>query len=131
MSHNNMPREVGTRWEGIVVKAAQGAGLPWDRAPLRGTADLLDVQGCQAAGFLVGCKAITRSGNPDGKLGTSMKEARAAAGRWERMTGSGIIPVQVIQRSGYPVGQAYTVMEYADFLSLVTELQALRAGAAA
>ncbi len=126
-----MPREVGTRHEVRCVAHAQDRGLPWDRAPLRGTADLLDVQGCQPAGFLVGCKAMRKPANPEGKLGPSMKEGRAAAGRWEKLTGNPIIPVQVIQRSGYPIGQAYAVMEYDDFLSVVLELQALRAKVAA
>ncbi len=136
MTHNNMPREVGTRFEVVCVTRAQERGLPWDRAPLRGTADLLDMQGCQPAGFLVGCKAITRPAHPDGKLGPAMKEARAAANRWEKMTGSPIIPVQIIQRATQRSqprnpGQAYAVMEYDDFLTLVLELQALRAKVAA
>ncbi len=149
---SNPPKERGSAWERRVVDRAQEAGLPWDRAPLRGSADLLDVQGCQAGGFLIGCKAISRSGSLADKLGPAMVQGRRAAENWMRLhaaagraapqwsgiaeeirgLGPGeVVPVQIIQRSGYPVGQAYAVMEYDAFLRLAVELADLRAKAAA
>ncbi len=119
---SNPPKERGTAWERRVVDHAQERGLPWERAPLRGTADLLDVQGCLPDGWLVGCKAISRRGNLADRLSAAMNEARAARERLPKYFPSaadGVIPVQVVQRQGYPVGRAYVVMEYDDFLSIV------------
>lgn len=118
----NRPKERGTAWERRVADHAQAAGLPWDRAPLRGSADLLDLTGCQSAGFLVGCKAISRSGSLADKLGPAMVQGRRAAENWYRMSDQEVLPVQVIQRSGYSVGEAYAVMEYDAFLRLVQRL---------
>lgn len=115
MSHNNTPRETGTAWERRVADYAAAKGLPWDRAPLRGTADLLDIQGSLVMGWLVGCKA-KRKGSGD-RLSEAMTEARKA---WVRAGSEPwVIPVQIIQRPGYPVGKSFTVMETDDFLQIV------------
>ena len=120
---SNPPKERGTAWERRVVDHAKAAGLPWERAPLRGTADLLDVQGCLPDGWLIGCKAISRRGNLADRLSAGMNEGRAAVERLPRLFGQpadGVIPVQIVQRQGFPVGRAYVVMEYDEFLGLVT-----------
>jgi hypothetical protein len=114
----NLPKEAGTAWERRVVDFAAGMGLPWDRAPLRGTADLLDVQGCVPMGWLIGAKA-KHKGSGD-RLSEAMNEAAAARKRL-RPPNAGVIPVQVVQRPGYPVGRGFAVMEYSDFLRLVIE----------
>ena len=120
----NPPKERGTAWERRVVDHAQAAGLPWERAPLRGTADLLDVQGCLPDGWLVGCKAISRKGNLSDRMSRAMNEARDAllrvSERWPAMA-HGVIPVQVVQRQGMSTGRAYVVMVYDDYLTLVLE----------
>ena len=122
---SNPPRERGTAWERRVVDHAQAAGLPWERAPLRGTQDLLDVQGCLPDGWLVGCKAISRRGNLADRMSRAMAEAQTALLRvklmWPRVQADDVVPVQVVQKQGKPVGEAYVVMEYDDFLALVLE----------
>lgn len=128
MSHNNKPRELGTAWERRCVDYAVAKGLPWERAPLRGTADLLDVQGCLTDGWLVGFKAKRpKSGEPGDRLSQAMNEAHAAS---QRLPGGcdavSVIPVQVLQRPNYPVGRAYAVMEYEDFLLLARMRQMRR-----
>lgn len=118
------PRQRGTAWERRVVDYAQAQGLPWERAPLRGTQDLLDVQGCLPDGWLVGCKAISRKGDLGNRLSTAMNEADAARLRaldkYPGLAGE-LIPVQVVQRQAKPVGMAYVVLEYDEFLALVVE----------
>lgn len=121
---SNPPRERGTAWERRVVDHAQAAGLPWERAPLRGTQDLLDVQGCLPDGWLVGCKAISRKGNLADRMSRAMNEADAARLRAaDKYPGLAVdvIPVQVVQRQGKPVGTAYVVLGYDEFLALVLE----------
>lgn len=87
---------------------------------MRGSADLLDVTGCQAMGLLVGCKALTRTGRLADKLGAAMVQGQQARANWQRLRpGDDLVPVQVIQRSGYPVGRAYVVCEYDDFLRMI------------
>lgn len=109
---------MGTAWERRVADFAAGMGLPWDRAPLRGTADLLDIQGCVPMGWLIGTKAKRRGS--DDRLSEAMNEARAAHRRLGP-AGREVIPVQVMQRPGYPVARAFAVMEYGDFLWLVVD----------
>jgi hypothetical protein len=130
MSHRNQPRELGTAWERRGVDYAQAKGLPWERAPLRGTADLLDVQGCLPAGWLIGFKAKrpkTTEKNAD-RLSEAMNEARKAWLRLPEDARREVIPVQIVQRPQYPVGRAFAVMEYDDFLSLVLERAAADEG---
>src|SRR5260370_32431931 len=63
----------GAKWERVVADYARDIyALPWDRAPLRGTRDLLDIQGCLPAGFLVGCKGIRRGSSVGAKIRQAM-----------------------------------------------------------
>jgi hypothetical protein len=111
-------------------------GLPWDRAPLRGTRDLLDIQGCLPAGFLVGCKAIRRGTEFGQKISEAMAQCDRALvnlgrpvvvpGRFAVIECGGIVPVQVMQRSGYPPGKAYVVTELDYFLDLAVRRQKWR-----
>ena len=168
----------GPTWERTVADYAAGRyGLPWDRAPLRGTRDLLDLQGCLPAGFLVGCKAIRRVKSADewineqnprriltteewlreqdprqilhgayragqkatfgAKISGAMDQCDRALvniGRPASRDGNGrllvdcggIVPVQVMQRSGYPAGKAYVVTELDYFLNLAVRRQKWR-----
>jgi hypothetical protein len=130
----NKPKRAGSAYERQVADYCAGApwAFPWDRAPLRGSRDLLDLQGPQHAGFLIGCKAITR-GTPFGqRISEAMDQCDQALvnfGRPSVVDGhgrrvvdpGGIVPVQVMQRSGYPLGKHYTVTELDYFLGLVQE----------
>ena len=128
----------GPTWERTVADyAAQTYGLPWDRAPLRGARDLLDLQGTLPAGFLVGCKAIRRGSTFGAKISEAMDQCDRALvniGRPHSRDGNGrllvdcggIVPVQVMQRSGYPAGKAYVVTELDYFLDLAVRRQKWR-----
>ena len=125
----NGPKDRGTAWERRVADHAAAAGLPWDRAPLRGSNDLLDIAGSLPDGFLVGCKAISRKGNLADRLSAAMEQGRQALANLDRLYpghSGGVIPVQIVQRQAYPVGRAYWVMEYDDGLRLVQRLRELR-----
>ena len=124
----------GATWERIVADYAADRGLPWDRAPLRGNRDRLDLTGTIPAGLLVGCKAITRRGAASfgAKISEAMDQCDRALvnmGHPSERDGNGrlfvasmgIVPVQVMQRSGYPVGKAYVVTQYDYFLDLARE----------
>lgn len=128
----------GPKWERIVADYARDVyGLPWDRAPLRGTRDLLDLQGCLPAGFLVGCKGIRRGTSFGLKISEAMDQCDRALINLGRPAGrsgqghvlvdcGGIVPVQVMQRSGYPAGKAYVVTELDYFLDLAVRRQKWR-----
>ena len=161
----------GPAWERTVADyAAERYGLPWDRAPLRGARDLLDLQGCLPAGFLVGCKAIRRVKSAEqwlaeepgisglshamklglkdayragqkatfgAKISEAMDQCDRALvniGRPATRDGNGrllvdcggIVPVQVMQRSGYPPGKSYVVTELDYFLDLAVRRQKWR-----
>ena len=130
--------QAGPRWERTVADYARDTfGLPWDRAPLRGTRDLLDIQGCLIAGFLVGCKAIRRGTSFGQKISEAMDQCDRALinlGKQADRDGNGrvlvdcggIVPVQVMQRSGYPPGKAYVVTELDYFLDLAVRRQKWR-----
>ena len=133
----------GADWERKVANHAHNDyGLPWDKAPLRGGRDLLDIRGCLDMGWLIGCKAIHRGVSFGTRVSEAMTQCDRAlvnAGRpAETRTIPGraadapdreylvvdngrIVPVQVMMRSGFPVGKAYVVTQYDYFLSLVTE----------
>ena len=118
----NPPKARGTAWERRVADHAAAAGLPWDRAPLRGSSDLLDIVGCLPDGWLIGCKAISRRGNLADRMSKAMDEGRAALANAARLypgRTSDVIPVQIVQRQGFATGRAYAVMEYDEFLRLV------------
>jgi len=128
----------GSQWERIVADYARDHyGLPWDRAPLRGTRDLLDMQGCLPGGWLVGCKAIRRGTAFGQKISEAMDQCDRALlnlghphtrdGNGRILVASqGIVPVQVMQRSGYPAGKAYVVTELDYFLDLAVRRQKWR-----
>lgn len=127
----------GSMWERIVADHANSAGLPWDRAPLRGTHDLLDMQGCLPGGWLVGCKGIRRGTEFGTKISEAMDQCDRALlnlGRPHTRDGNGrvlidcggIVPVQVMQRSGYPAGKAYVVTEFDYFIDLALRRQKWR-----
>lgn len=119
----------GATWERIVADWFMDAGLPWDRMVQRGNHDLLDLTGTLPAGFLVGCKGIRRGTAFGEKISGAMDQCDRALlnlghphltvrGR-PIVESNGIIPVQVMQRSGYPVAKSYTVMQTGHFLDLV------------
>lgn len=127
----------GAAWERVVADRAADAGLPWERAPLRGSHDLLDLQGTLPAGFLVGCKAIRRGTTFGQKISEAMDQCDRALvnlnHRFMRdghglvvVQSDGIIPVQVMQRSGYPVDKSYVVMQFGHFLDLAVRRQKWR-----
>lgn len=123
MSHNNKPREAGTRFERQVADYYNDRGLPWDRAPLRGRKDLLDLAGPLAAGWLVGTKA--KSGDAPLKLYDAMNQARRAVDNLPGHLQDGVIPVQVVQRARHSTAESYVVMELRDHASLVLRLAEL------
>ena len=105
-------------------------------SPLRGARDLLDIQGCLPAGFLVGCKAIRRGTSFGQKISEAMDQCDRAlvnlGKEYTKMNGrlyvtsAGIVPVQVMQRSGYHPGKAYVVTELDYFLDLAVRRQKWR-----
>ena len=122
----------GAVWERIVADYCADAGLPWDRAPLRGNRDLLDLQGTLPAGFLVGCKGIRRGTTFGEKINEAMNQCDRALINLKHpytrngnglliVASNGIVPVQVMQRSGYPAGKAYVVTQLDYFLDLALE----------
>ena len=125
----------GPKWERLAVDHAAAAGLPWDRAPLRGARDLLDTQGCLPGGWLVGYKGIRRGTSFGEKVSEAMDQCDRALvniGRPVTRVGDrgrlvvecgGIVPVQVMQRSGFPVGKAYVVTEFDYFIDLALRRQ--------
>lgn len=113
----------GPKWERTVVDYMHDHyEFPWDRAPLRGRRDRLDVTGCLDYGFLIGCKAIHRGVNFGQRVSEAMTQCDAAlvnVGRPAETDRRGflvvdagrIVPFQVMQRSGYPPGKAYVVTQ--------------------
>jgi hypothetical protein len=126
--NGSRPKRAASRFERDVADYAAARGLPWDRAPLRGARDLLDITGSAAAGFLVGCKGITRGKDIKQRLSEAMEQGRQAVNNWHRLkirppgTPAEVVPVQIMQRSGYPTAKAYAVMEYDDFLTVVSRV---------
>jgi len=129
----NRPKRAGSAYERAVADYCAGLPwqLPWDRAPLRGTRDLLDLQGPQFMGFLVGTKAVTRGTQFGQRISEAMDQCDQALvnfGRPSRPHGylrlvdaGGIVPVQIMQRPGYPMGKHYVVTQVDYFLPLVVE----------
>lgn len=137
----NKPKRAGSAYERLVADYCAEQGLPWDRAPLRGTRDLLDLQGPQQAGFLVGCKAITRGTAFGQRISEAMDQCDQALVNFGRpatrgrgylvVDHGGIVPVQVMQRPGYPPGKHYVVTQLDYFLGLAIERGAAKAARAA
>lgn len=125
----------GARWERTVVDYMHDDhGFPFDRAPLRGRRDRLDVTGCLDFGWLIGCKAIHRGVSFGQRVSEAMAQCDAALvnvgrpaepdrqGRGFLVVDAGrIVPFQVMQRSGYPVGKAYAVTQLDYMLNLARE----------
>jgi hypothetical protein len=120
-------------WERKVAAQARRRGLPWERRLRLGdNHDLLDMDGCLPGGWLVGCKGISRGVTFGLKISAAMDQCDRALVNLARpavkdghghlvVDSGGIVPVQVMQRSGYPVGKAYVVTEYDYFLDLAVE----------
>jgi len=109
----------GTAWERRVADYAHARGFPWDRAPLRGSRDLLDIQGCLPDGWLIGTKNLSPE-TLQARLSSAMDQcARARANLNGIYPGRhDVIPVQVVQRRNHRTGRAYVVLEFDDFLRL-------------
>jgi len=122
------PKRAGRAFENQIVEHANAAGFPWDRAPLRGRRDLLDVTGCLPDGWLLGAKSTSRGVSAAEKLYDAMDQAgRAMAWLADRGAPAGdVVPFQIIQRPGAPVGRSYAVTEYDWFLRLARERRELR-----
>lgn len=116
------PKRAGTRWETTVTDHARDRGFDWDRAPLRGRRDLLDLTGTIPDGWLIGAKALSRTASESQKLSGAMDQSsRAMANLRQRkfaVDTADVIPVQILQRSGAGVGRAYAVTEFDAFLQL-------------
>jgi hypothetical protein len=131
------PKRAGRAWENDVVQYARDHGFPeWDRAPLRGRRDLLDLTGTLPLGFLIGCKSVIRGVPAAEKLWEAMDQNRRAMENLRARGGEtgDMVPVQIIrrparlgERAASPVGRAYAVMEFDDFLRLARERRGWRA----
>jgi hypothetical protein len=123
----------GARWERAVADyAAEAYGFPWDKGPQRARRDRLDITGCLPYGWLIGCKAIHRGIVIGQRLSEAMDQADQAlinVGRpairdrrgFLLVDNGPIVPFQILQRSGYPIGKAYAVTEFDYFLRLAVE----------
>lgn len=125
----------GARWERTVADYCNDPyGFPWDKAPPRGRRDRLDITGCLDYGWLIGCKAIHKGISFGTRISEAMAQCDAALvnvgrpaqpdpqGRGFLVVDAGrIVPFQVMQRSGYPVGKAYAVTQLDYILNLARE----------
>ena len=116
------PKRAGRNWENLIVEHANAAGFDWDRAPLRGRRDLLDVTGCLPDGFLIGAKAIEVGVSPVEKMSGAMEQCHRAMENLARRgpAPDDVIPFQIMQRRGVAVGRAYAVTEYDWLLRLAS-----------
>lgn len=107
-------------------------GLPWDKAPLRGRRDRLDITGCLDYGWLIGAKAIHRGVAFGLRISEAMAQCDAALvnvgctaeedRRGFLVVDNGrIVPFQVMQRSGYPIGKHYAVTQLDYMMTLVRD----------
>ena len=91
-----------------------------DLAPLRGRRDLLDVTGCLPDGWLVGAKSVANGVSAGSKMRDGNDQsARAMETLAARGDDAEVIPWQVIQRRGVPIGRSYVVTEFDHMLRLV------------
>lgn len=111
----NKPKKQGTDFERRVADHAAARGLAWDRAPLRGSRDLLDIEGCLPMGWLVGCKSLSRGVPVAKRLSEAMTELPGKLENAAQIVGreraAEVIPVQVVQQTGKNIGQSFTVTE--------------------
>lgn len=128
------PKRAGREWENALVAHAAERGFSWDRAPLRGARDLLDVTGCLPGGWLIGAKSLTTGARMDQRLSEAMQQAHravdnlAARGLGDLPRSSDVadvgdvVPWQIMQRRGHPTGAAYAITEY-DWMLRLCELR--------
>jgi hypothetical protein len=122
------PKRAGRVWEASIITYANTEyGMRWDKGPLRGARDLLDVTGCLPAGWLVGAKAKERGTTGGYRLTDAMDQAARALDNVPKVARSlgfaapdvaDVIPWQVFQRPGSPVGRAYAVTEFDHMLRI-------------
>lgn len=123
------PKRAGRTWENEIVAYANEHGFQWDKAPLRGARDLLDVTGCLPAGWLIGAKALANGTRLDQRISDALDQAHRAVENLAKpgpgvvsVNADDVIPWQIMQRRGHPVGQAYAVTEY-DWMLRLCELR--------
>jgi len=121
------PKRAGREFERAMIDYANSRGRQWDYGPLRGARDLLDVTGCLPAGWLVGAKSTQRGVPAARKLSDAMDQAARALEYLPQVAGkmgffgpavADVIPWQVIQRPGAPMGRNYAVTEYDHMLKI-------------
>lgn len=113
------PKRAGRAWEITVVDHANASGRMWDRAPLRGRRDLLDVTGCLPGGWLVGAKGVQNGVSAAKKLSEAADQSeRALDNLPHHYNRDEVIPWQIIQRPNAPVGRAYAVTDYDYMLKI-------------
>lgn len=126
------PKRAGRQYEQQVVAHAQERGFPnWERGPLRGVRDLLDLTGTLPEGFLVGAKSTERGVDTTAKLNEAMMQCDAAMTNLEQrgMPVKDIVPVQIFRRQAWPIGKHYAVTTFDCLLDLATERRDLRRAA--
>jgi hypothetical protein len=125
----NRPKAAGTKFERIIADYCHDKGMPWDRAPLRGGNDLLDIAGCLPMGWLIGCKSIQRGVPMSERLFAAMDQCHSASANLAALAAAGrihlppqeVIPVQVLRRAGAATGRSYVVTELDWFLELARQ----------
>lgn len=114
-------------YERSVVRYGQEKGFPaWERR-LRGGSkhDLLDLDGTIPDGWMIGCKSVHRGVTIGRRLSEAMDQCHRAIDALDhyRISPEGIIPVQILQRPGSPIGAHYVVTEFDWFLQLAIQRQ--------
>jgi hypothetical protein len=119
MSHNNMPREIGTAWEVTVAAYGNAQGFPLERRALAGRRDLGDLMGLP--GWVIGCKSeqtIRLSQYMNDLRDQKENTIRRSFGDLARNVPRDLIGVEIVKRRGYATGRAYAVMEYDDLIQV-------------
>lgn len=104
----------GTRWETLLVRAANWLGVPAYRPAQRGAHDVGDIHGVSP--FVIQAKddrSFNFSGWLDGPKGVTVQAVHAG-----EQYGA-----VVVKRARRSVGEAYTVMRYEDFVRVVSRLR--------
>jgi hypothetical protein len=115
MSHNNMPREIGTAWEVTVAAYGNAQGFPLERRALAGRRDLGDLMGLP--GWVIGCKDEKTHRLSDYMNGLRDQKVNLLR-RGIDATMRDLIGVEIVKRRGYATGRAYAVMEYDDLIQV-------------
>lgn len=112
----------GARYERNVADYLHDdGGFPFDKAPPRGRRDRLDITGSLDFGWLIGCKAIHRGVTFGQRISEAMAQCDAALVNVGQPGPGRIVPVQFMQRSGFPIAEHYVVTEARYFLALAQE----------